>query len=167
METERFKKAYNALVNAFYNGTLQAGNCRACAVGNIVASCINFELKPEHLEIATEGLDNTGWIKSVREAFHISSGDISEKVWNKQYTSIELHDITGYSPLELAKIESVFEENTYLKNYFEISYSEEELLEDQYNGLVAVVEVLLELDNIKPEEHYNKKFREHPKLIEA
>jgi hypothetical protein len=43
--TQRFEKAYNALYNAFMNGTLAKGTCAACAVGNIVADAMGAKIK--------------------------------------------------------------------------------------------------------------------------
>lgn len=43
--TERFQKAYDALVNAFFDGTLAKGTCKACAVGNIVGAACGATIK--------------------------------------------------------------------------------------------------------------------------
>lgn len=43
----RFNKAIDALVHAYFTGTLAKGDCSFCAVGNIVAGAWN--IKPKYL----------------------------------------------------------------------------------------------------------------------
>jgi hypothetical protein len=76
---------------------------------------------------------------------------------------------SGYTAQELSQVEMAFETNTKYSKEIGTTWlyppTEEILIEDQYNGLAAVVDVLLALDNIKPEDHYKGKFKTHPKLI--
>ena len=58
---------------------------------------------------------------------------------------------TGYSPAEILLIENAFETNTQLFAE-DKDCSHSEILQDQFNGLMAVVDVLLELDNIQAPE---------------
>lgn len=154
--TERFNKAYNSLVNAFYNGTLAKGTCKACAVGNIVADAIGIKARvPKNTEEHITIDDNEYWDAIV----------FSSSAHNNKIEGLKCVIATGYSGQELLLIERAFENNTDI-NWDEYNKSsEQDILEDQFNGLCAVVDVLLELDNIKPEEHYKQKFREHPKLV--
>jgi hypothetical protein len=158
--TERFNRAYDALVKAFFEGTLAAGHCRACAVGNIVAGGLGFKIEKSALEIHA-AYPTTIWVKGVRESQ--GCGSLNQD-WPGCSESVII-GITGYSFRELLDIEDAFEESSIIK-VDEYKYrTEQEILEDQFNGLCAVVDVLLKLDCISPDEKYNAKFREHPKLI--
>jgi N-acetylglutamate synthase/N-acetylornithine aminotransferase len=70
-----------------------------------------------------------------------------------------LKDLTGYSVEELAKIEFAFETNTKISfvNYF--NSTEEQIMEDQFNGLMAVMDVMIELDDVKEGEKYKETFK--------
>jgi hypothetical protein len=78
--------------------------------------------------------------------------------------SYELSCLTGYSENEMAQIEYAFETNTsiFFSNYIESD--NQSILEDQYRGLCAVVDVMLKLDGIEPDPKYAAKFREHKSL---
>jgi len=147
--TERFNRAYDALVKAYFEGTLFAGLCQACAVGNMVLYANGGHYKDRgDNEIGYPSIDNTRWSPSMRD----------------NLDSYFLNN-TGYSQDELLKIEKVFERNSSIKYGSRHKYSQQDILEDQFKGLSAVVNLLLELDSIEPNDSYNAKFREHPKLI--
>lgn len=152
--TPRFKRAYDLLVKAYFEGTLNAGDCSACAVGNICGS-------PD-------------W----RRLFYTSSGlqryTPNSNIVPQGYVD-GLEKSTGYSIKELAKIEYTFETNTKIKKDFFWGYiiiengsaikcdaTEQEILADQFNGLKAVVELMMQLDGIEGDQYVDK-FKE--KLI--
>ena len=162
--TQRFEKAYNALVKAFFEGTLAKGDCAACAVGNIVADAMsaNVTLDLDKGEARCE--ENNGFWKPL---FATDAGR-QYKRWyptrDADFRSALLEDLTGYSEDEMAQIEYAFETNTriHIERY---QYKQEsDILEDQYRGLCAVVDVMLALDGIEPDPKYAAKFREHKSL---
>lgn len=192
--TKRFEKAYNALVKAYFEGTLAKGHCSACAVGNIVGDAMGATITiiPEgiglfHTRRASSDKNNHFWKSlffttehngnTAQRMIDVESGIIINdhilEPWNWQkevydYKALanQLKDLTDYDYKEMAKIEYAFETNS---KYFIGEYpdlTEEQVLEDQYNGLSAVVDVMVKLDNIEnTDNQYNKKFREHPKLL--
>jgi len=168
--TPRFEKAYNALVKAFFEGTLAKGTCVACAVGNIVADAqggvVDFS---DRSALPHCSSDNGFW----QPLFSTDGGHqerrtniiITENTYSKLSRNLEA--LTNYSEDEMAQIEYAFETNTsiYFLNYGAIS--EHVILEDQYRGLCAVVDVMLKLDGIEPDPKYAAKFREHKSLQHA
>lgn len=150
--TKRFDQAYNALVKAYFNGTLASGSCIACAVGNMICDATGFEIDPKKMDDREYQDENIiMWYDSM---MYNDNGLKIQK---------EVEELTGYDNSEIHKIEYAFEENTkiFCKLYY--SNTEQEILEDQYNGLAAVVDVLLELDGLTDNGH-KAKFRTHPKL---
>lgn len=176
--TERFQKAYNSLVRAFFEGTLAKFTCTACACGNIINDALGRPLTKEMLQ------EEMNWLKSnfyvsdnpefdaVRERFAQARLDWAEKRHGgtgkfiaKDYYKDEVN-AAGYTAEEFAAIENAFEDNTVIKISSYHSFNEQMILEDQYNGLCAVVDVLLELDKeFESKDDLKQKFREHPKLM--
>lgn len=156
--TPRFEKAYNALYNAFMNDTLAKGTCRACAVGNIVADAMGTTIekyKNEHREFVTYEckLDNTFWSK----LFFTVDGE-QERGYCEEKTR-KLEELTGYSIDEMAKIEYAFETNTEIVFSDYYSATEKEIMEDQFRGLMAVMDVMIQLDEIHEGEKYKETFK--------
>jgi hypothetical protein len=157
--TARFEKAYNALYNSFMGNTLAKGTCTACAVGNIVADAMG-----EKITIDEDGwynceIDNAWW----NDMFY--SNDFGQLI-----TTIEMdpqvknlrkriYEMTGYEWNELAKVEKTFEKNTSINFADYDIYTEKEIMEDQFNGLMAVMDVLIELDEVKDGEKYKNTFK--------
>lgn len=168
--TERFKKAYDSLVRAFFEGTLAKGTCVACACGNIIFDAIGDPVTKEDIAIEMGGF-----------SFFRDKGDRAKELWSDKrvadlitYTFHVLPEYrdeineAGYSADEFAKIETAFESNTIwpITKYWKLT--EEQVLEDQYRGLCAVVDVLMELDNMSQgADEYKSEFRKHPKLQEV
>ena len=160
--TQRFEKAYNALYNAFMNDTLAKGTCTACAVGNIVADAMGAKVY------------KTEWESSI--TFHCN---YSNHWWNKMFvtgsdgqsiTKIsqnskvkklrkKILNLTGYTWRELAKVEKAFEESTKILHTYYLECTPEEVMEDQFKGLMAVMDVLIELDEVKEGDKYKNNFR--------
>lgn len=164
--TKRFNKAYDVLVQAFFNGTLAKGDCKCCAVGNIVAGAYGATIEI-HEGTATCSMINHLW----KALFCTSWGIQAKRVpyYGKTYIEEALYSIeaTGYSEEELAKVEYAFETNTNIHIEDYCKNSEQDILEDQYNGLCAVFDVLCELDNIPKEPKYSNKLKEKEGLVLA
>jgi len=162
--TERFTRVYNILLEAYFNGTLAAGNCAACAVNNIICNYKGIQITKE----IANYIDNKGTHPSKyypivwMDVFGM--GEIYENLPYTNTAKKDLERLLPYTVKELALIERTFEKNCKIKVWRYEEFSEQEILEDQFNGLSAVVDVLLELDNITPDISYNNKFKEHPKL---
>lgn len=175
--TERFEKSYNSLVRAFFEGTLAKGTCTACACGNIIFDAIGNSGTPHNLarEIEFNQSDNNYvGFDDVRARTSIALSLWASKR-EPRYGGYYVFDQyayvvneAGYTGAEFAKIENAFEGNTRIAYYQYNLHNEQEILEDQYKGLCAVVDVLIELDeaNENPDE-LKAKFREHPKLVTA
>jgi hypothetical protein len=158
--TKRFEKAYNALYSAFMNDTLAKGSCVACAVGNIVADAMGGKVSYNSDIYDWQcDLENAWWsdmfvtcdteqrIIKIKENFEV------------KYLRKEIYTLTGYKWHELAKVEKAFEKNTEICCWNYRSYTEKEILEDQFNGLMAVMDVLIELDEVKEGEKYKDAFK--------
>ena len=168
--TERFDKAYKALYNAFMNGTLAKWDCAACACGNIIAAANNLILTSEELKSRSDCSISISEID-----YNSQIGVKIEKLWKSNFSSIDLKtndnylfkvNSAGYTGLEFSRIEIAFETNTKIRSFDYYLFTENEILNDQYNGLIAVMDVLIELDNI---ENITEKesFKNHPNLILA
>lgn len=156
--TERFERAYNALVNAFFNGTLTKGDCRTCAVGNIVGDAQE--------RTGDKKLPRDFWGKlfytDILGNSYINTRGPKGKINRLKRKLISL---TGYSVESMQRIERAFETNTEILFTSYYMKTQKEILEDQYNGLCAVVDVLLDIDALKEDaEPYKAKFREHKAL---
>lgn len=156
--TQRFEKAYSALVNAYFNGTLVKGMCTACAVGNIVADAQGGVISVNNGIRCTTHSNFWGALFATHRDMQVNRISIYPQEADR------LLSLTGYTAHELAEVEFAFETNTKIHvNMYEV-VCEQFILQDQFNGLCAVVDVLLELDNITDNGHKSK-FREHPKLV--
>jgi len=157
--TKRFEKAYNALLKAFMNDTLASGTCTACAVGNIVADAMGGKV---YVDVNGEyecDLNNSWW-KNVfvtsRSGQTITTikQDLNVKLYRKR-----MFELTGYTWKELAKIEKTFERNTKIKYSDYDEHTEHEIMEDQFNGLMAVMDVLIKLDDVAEGQKCKDKFK--------
>lgn len=158
----RFEKAYNALVDSYFNETLAKGTCTACAVGNIVTAALGGEIIPTSIKgrfTNTTPEQSEYWY----HMFWSSGGKQASYIKDYPEDSKKLQKLTGYTARELAKVEFAFENNTKIRSDDYYCTDEQEILEDQYNGLVAVVDVLLSLEKMENNGH-KEKFRQHPKL---
>lgn len=167
--TKRFEFAYNALVQAFFDGTLAKGTCTACAVGNMVAAANDFSI--ERIETEDEIMFECDYtVEQWSNLFFTTS----QRQWRRGHATkdedvkiaLSLIEKTGYSEDELAKIEFAFETHTQILSGIYHKHSEQEILEDQYNGLCAVFEVLCKLDNVEGVD-YKAKLQEREGLVLA
>ena len=144
--TKRFENAISALVKGFFDTTLVKGSCIACAVGNIIHyNCgvkIDYDEKNPH-NTSSKLEYNDDWYDVVHRLLYTGNRE----------KGLELISKTGYSLEEISKIEEAFEHNTNIcgSNYFK--YSKKEIMEDQYKGLMAVVEVLCKIEGLNSKEY--------------
>jgi len=150
MMTQRFENAVDQLIEAFFNETLTKGKCDRCAVGNICGSgeWAHLFMTEDH-----NGLQSRNGL------------NMSKKFPEMYKDSLDVVYETGYSPEELAKVENVFEMNTTI-SYFDHMRkrcTHKELIQDQFNGLCAVIDVLCEFEG-EDSEVYKSKLREKPEV---
>jgi len=157
--TERFEKAYNALYNAFMDNTLAKGSCKACAVGNIVSDAMGGKVYKDEYGGWDCDVYNDWW----GEMFCTSSNGqiITKASEHKDIPKYRKHilKLTGYKWNELAEVEKAFENNAKIPYDFYFDYTEKEIMEDQFNGLMAVMDVLIKLDEVNNGEKYKKTFK--------
>jgi len=148
--TQRFKRAYNALVDAYFNDTLECADCSACAVGNIVAAGIGgtvTKVFEEFYEFDIYECDkgNDYWSD-------IFCGGEYGSEWDNNELCERLFNDTGYPKEELMMVEQLFIQG--------VSRCRGTKDERNYQGLCAVVEYLCKLDGIAEPETYKAKFAE-------
>lgn len=157
-----YNKTVNILFDAYFNDTLEHGNCYACAIGNIIAAnraykllqCETiFDLKlywegflPYHEITNIHSVRFPKWFMLVRRSSNYRVEDIA--VAEKQIAD------TGYNLEEVRKIENAFED-------CDMGSSEEDYM---FNGLVAVLETLKKIHEVEDNEEEVQRFREHYSL---
>ncbi len=150
--SKRFNNAISALVKGFFNETLAKGDCSACAVGNIVGESIGYTPTLKDPSFCEDRIfsPNSHWA----DVFVSVEGHGQMiREYNYEGQAKENIDSTGYSWKELAKVEEIFElaSKIHYENYRR--FTKEEILQDQYNGLMAVVDVLCEIEGIDTKEY--------------
>lgn len=164
--TTRFKKSYDALIKAYFEGTLAKGTCLACACANIIADAQGGKIS----QLPPDKNGRVNFICDTNNSFWSEIFICGEPTSFVDEPFIEsskqdLLDLTGYSWEEMMLVERAFESTCRLNNTHYGHCTQQEILKDQFNGLSAVVDVLCELDNIPNEDKsFNLKFREHPQL---
>jgi len=156
--TKRFEGALTALVDSFFNDTLKKGTCVGCAVGNIVAHAQGSKVYKDENRIGGLSCDinNYAWSK----LFMTSGGEQMVSQFRHEYGE-ELIASTGYSIQELARVEYAFETNTRIDFGSYHKHTKAEQMEDQYRGLMAVVEILCNIEGYNADET-----KEYKKLFE-
>lgn len=162
--SERFDKAIKALVDAFFNETLAKGSCSACAVGNMVAAAYGKEITCFDEPESCNGILHNEW----RFLFMTNTDtNVQYKRWSGGSMDIcraeKLIIPTNYLEDELATIEWAFETNTNIKYDVYDAYSRQDIMEDQFKGLMAVVDVLCEIEGYDPAP-YKKMFEYNNEL---
>jgi len=137
-----YNKTVGILVDAYFNDTLQHGNCHACAVGNLVAANCGYKFVPNRDEERNH-VERIIWHNHIPEWPDVHSVFL-RRVYipgtNSQRLRPELFkgraklqiESTGYTFLETAAIEKAFENVPFLGN-------EEDYM---FNGLMAVIDAL-------------------------
>ena len=172
MYPQRFTNVIDKLVKAFFEGNLEAGNCKKCAVGNVIEA------------------ENSEWyfgaVKSLRKD--------EARIAKMHAESIQLEERFGYPLSVIDKVEETFEqastvilfmeqlktdgtlENLYSVRekhtdkplrYFngavhESQITEEMHIQSQFAGLMAVVDLLCEIEGIENPIPVKEKFTHHP-----
>lgn len=145
---ERFDRAIKALVQAFFNDHLAKWNCGACAVGNIVAAGMGIKptMQPTHnVNGYWNSVVNSNiglCANSYEEASNFYMGFLRKLDYASYIKGVENISVTGYTPQELFIIEKAFENNTRIKHEKYPITTKQKIMQDQFNGLMAVVEVL-------------------------
>lgn len=134
---ELYQRTVDILVKAYFEDTLEHTNCRACAVGNIVAANMgivlcrtgNFlsDIMPKNFIPHNPESDSGVWYGAIHDR------RIHEH--NMTFAVIKQVESTGYKAEELAEIEYAFENVPHID-------SEDEWM---FNGLMAVIDVLDEI----------------------
>jgi hypothetical protein len=127
---EQFHKTLGILVKAYMNDTLKHGDCAACAVGNIIAAN-GFKFDDDSYSYA-----NTDWLRYIRNMYDNFDHKLDSENAKKQI------DKSGYTALELYKIEEAFEKSW-------LKYNCEDKM---HGGLMAVVEALGEIHEVSKEQ---------------
>lgn len=136
---EKFEDTISILVKAYQNNTLQRGNCHACAVGNLIASkCGLVYDENNHWE---NNSPRWYWV------FITTFKGQHKSPNNYEGISKEQIDSTGYTWKQLAKIEFAFES----------APKGETKDESMFNGLMAVVDVLMKMHKIDKKKESNTK----------
>lgn len=136
--TKRFENAVMKLYNAFHENRLNAMDCTACAVGNLVGHGNWFGCRFEDEDINNPTVD--------KKTLHFFDFAVNK---------------SGYSEKELSELEYIF-----LKEWEKSKTIDGRNKDVQFKGLCAVVEYLAELDNIPNPMDYTKLFEtenEQPK----
>lgn len=126
--TERFENAVTKLYKAFHEGTLDAMDCKHCAVGNIIG--------------------HDSWSCGSGAYYFTTTKPIAQKFYLNGLNN------SGYNERELSKIEMNFILGVGYNGYFH----EKNNKDFHFNGLCAVIEYLAELDNIPNPMDYSKLF---------
>jgi len=129
---KRFDRAIKGLVKGYMKNTLATKTCICCAVGNIIAECNNYIIDKENENWLTkEGLNKYPEWGNVFTTFYIQS--INED--NYKGEAKEQIESTGYTWKELAQVEFTFEKTQ----------------GDMFTKLMAVVEVLCNIEGFNDE----------------
>ena len=123
--SELYYKTITTLNDAWRNGSLRKGNCKACAVGNMLGS---YEW---------DALFSTFRGRQVRQA----PKQAIHKGFGSDYVqkAVDMIDASGYTPEELMRVEFTFETAREGKTE----------RQSQYNGLCAVFEVLQQIHEVE------------------
>ena len=129
--TKRFEQATEKLYTAFNNGTLNAFNCTACAVGNMLGTNEHWQL----------------------HAISVNNELISLPIFDRTYP---FHK--DYNNTEIEEVETRFLTAWAEENKLDDRFAHDK--EIQFNGLMNVINYLAELDNIETIENQYNKFNE-------
>jgi hypothetical protein len=132
--TKRFEQSATKLYNAFNEGTLNAFDCEHCGVGSLVEK-------------------GQGWTMHYREGGNI----FSSKGSCETYDMFKAPYHKDYSEEEIFNVEKVFLTEWVKAGKLQESDGKEK--EIQFDGLMAVLNYLAELDNINSIEYQYKKFK--------
>ncbi len=144
-----FEHTMNVLVKAYFNDTLQHGNCHACAIGNMVADSLGIGYKIGATNVHCENRFNVPVWDQLTPEWQDRFGTLvhpqtkkRQSYFHDYHENMEGPDFqiqqTGYSIKELMRIERTFE----MANR---GNSDDDWM---FNGLMAVLEVLAEIHGV-------------------
>jgi hypothetical protein len=151
---ELYKKTCDILYDAYFNDTLEHGNCYACAVGNIIAANMGYSFLTQSNE---NDADETIWTGRGTKYWDrdnnfnnnpvalIADGSIRRGISPIEEKQIKS---TGYNRHELTEIENAFERN------IDLLHKDKAM----FNGLVAVIEALNEIHEVQ-EDNQTERFK--------
>lgn len=140
---DRLKNSIEILQRAYLEETLKAGDCEACAVGNLVAKS-GYEGKSYDWRFI--------FVTSKGEQHFFNRFEAAPEQIIRGYMAIEA---TGYSITELARIEYAFETALTSEEAKELPVHEE-----QWIRLQAVLKVLFDIEGISYDQEVEKPFLE-------
>jgi hypothetical protein len=147
-----YNKTVDTLFHAYFNDTLRHGDCSACAVGNICLGSGAHLYGKYNCQIVGS---NLAWSMAFYTETDSQVQTIEESSYHQNFNGCkDVIDATGYTLLELAKIE----------HGFETAYRGKSDDEHMFNGLVSVLEALKQIHEIKDErvtEVSRKRFADH------
>lgn len=137
-----YNRTVDILVKAYFDDTLSHGFCTSCAVGNLVAANMGYSFSEKsedavligdcpHFQHSYNWITPIGVIGCMQPNWWFSVRRATEKEINDT-EAIEQINATGYTALELMKIENAFENAA-------PGQSSDEWM---FNGLMAVIEIL-------------------------
>tara|TARA_R100001460_G_scaffold18975_1_gene39879 strand:+ start:1622 stop:2098 length:477 start_codon:yes stop_codon:yes gene_type:complete len=151
----RLKKSIEVLQRAYLTETLKAGNCDACAVGNLVEAS-SYPNAPSDWRyiFCTDLRDDIG---GPHQTFYDKPTDCEELQYELDLYNMGLCAVaaTGYSVKELARIEFAFESaiEPELDEHMPIHKS-------QWIRLQAVLKVLFDIEGIPYDQEVEQPFLE-------
>lgn len=147
--TPRIENAINVFLKALEQGTLAKAACTACAVGNLVADGMNHDINLDD-DYKPFIARNAYWgslFTTTDGKQRISDPDYLRKLeYEKAVDNIES---TEFTQEELMAIEYAFETNTEIIISCYKDTSKQDIRADQMKGLEAVVEVMMDFDDVK------------------
>lgn len=163
---ELYKKTVDILYKAYFDDTLERGNCYACAVGNIIAANLGREYEVGNgrsrqrlfwsgfLPYASDWVERAAdtripnWFKLI---YH-------EDNYDHEQAMLEIKS-TGYSISEVRKIEQTFESAPTRWEGYTVE-------EEMFNGLSAVLDALAQIHEVTDNDLIttnSKRFSDHYK----
>jgi hypothetical protein len=140
--TERFEKAVDKLAKAYFNDQLKSGDCKKCAVGNMIGGgewSYMFErgsVRPEFKDLSD--------LPQIAKDY--SRGWLYEEQIEED---VEKVLSTGYTLKELAKVEYTFED-THYRLLHDMTFAhlthQEELDAIRFQALMEVVDLLISFE---------------------
>lgn len=146
IKPDLYKKTVDILFDAYFNDTLEHGNCAKCAVGNIISGNLGVtdeQLIEPHSPVWVINGKETG----VSWGDYMGFGDVS----------LDAEIITGYNTKEINMIEAAFE-------CADMGESKEDFM---FNGLVSVLECLKRIHQIEDNTADVLRFRNQYELKSA
>jgi len=144
--TQRISKSIDIFLDAVNNNTLAKGSCITCAVGNLVAHGLNGEVTYDSSrKIFSCSVDNTSWSRA------FFTNEFNQEVNDDGFFNINVIknvEATDFTTEELMAIEYAFETNTliHFANYHNCKL--EDIRKDQIRGLEAVINVMMDFDDV-------------------